>query len=148
MLVQRAGWRRVPRYTARRRSKAVCGGRSALSVVCAGDVVIFLTGLLLLRLQRPFVRAVQVRVVWRVLCEVCVCVPWPWMLAGRGEHWVRCENESAVPSVLPSPPPRLYRSSRCSTLASPPGISSHPCIRLKFRRYLQTTLPIPSWHHF
>lgn len=52
----------------------MCGGRSALIVVCAGDVVIFLTGLLLLRLQRPFRRAVQVSVKWRVLCEACVCV--------------------------------------------------------------------------
>lgn len=76
MSVQRAGWR-VPRSTARRRGKAVCGGRSALIVVCAGDVVIFLTGLLLLRLQRPFGRAVQVSVNRRVLCEACVFAPCP-----------------------------------------------------------------------
>lgn len=39
----------------------MCGGRLALSVVCAGDVVIFSTGLIL-SLTRPFARQHQVRV--------------------------------------------------------------------------------------
>ncbi len=65
--------------------EAVFGGPSALSVVCAGDVVIFITGLLLLLVARPFVRAVQVSVMWSGWCKACVVAG---LLGAAGRGWL------------------------------------------------------------